>query len=101
VTGPRLVKDFPAAQINRKWFGDSAEIPTDEGKAAPGLGLDAGSASAEVHPGRAPRRAAGLPLAALAIRGGQAPGVIFHTDRAANLGSRVVGSACQMMSPVN
>src|SRR5205814_10131535 len=30
---PDLVKrDFPAAKINRKWYGDGTEIPTDEGK---------------------------------------------------------------------
>ena len=29
---PDLVKrDFPAAQLNRKWFGDGTEIPTGEG----------------------------------------------------------------------
>ena len=36
---PDLVKrDFPARQVNRKWFGDGTEIPTDGGQAAPGLG---------------------------------------------------------------
>ena len=30
---PDLVKrDFPAAQVNKKWYGDGTEIPTDEGK---------------------------------------------------------------------
>ena len=30
---PDLVKrDFPAAQINKKWYGDGTEVPTDEGK---------------------------------------------------------------------
>jgi hypothetical protein len=30
---PDLVKrDFPAAKINQKWFGDGTEIATDEGK---------------------------------------------------------------------
>jgi putative transposase len=30
---PDLVRrDFPAAQVNRKWYGDGTEIPTDEGK---------------------------------------------------------------------
>jgi putative transposase len=30
---PDLVKrDFPALQVNRKWYGDGTEIPTDEGK---------------------------------------------------------------------
>jgi putative transposase len=30
---PDLVRrDFPAAQVNRKWYGDGTEIATDEGK---------------------------------------------------------------------
>ena len=30
---PDLVRrDFPATQINKKWYGDGTEIPTDEGK---------------------------------------------------------------------
>jgi transposase InsO family protein len=30
---PDLVKrDFPARQVNRKWYGDDTEIPTSEGK---------------------------------------------------------------------
>jgi putative transposase len=30
---PDLVKrDFPASQLNRKWYGDGTEIPTGEGK---------------------------------------------------------------------
>jgi transposase InsO family protein len=30
---PDLVRrDFPAKQVNRKWYGDGTEIPTGEGK---------------------------------------------------------------------
>ena len=30
---PNLVKrDFPASQLNRKWFGDGTQIVTDEGR---------------------------------------------------------------------
>jgi putative transposase len=33
VAGPDLVKrDFPAAKINCKWYGDGIEIGTGEGK---------------------------------------------------------------------
>jgi putative transposase len=40
VAAPDLVKrDFPAARINRKWYGDGTETPTGEGK----LYLDSGS----------------------------------------------------------
>jgi hypothetical protein len=41
---PDLVKrDFPAAQLNRKWYGDGTEIPTDEGKLHLASVLDMGS----------------------------------------------------------
>ena len=31
---PDLVvkRDFPATQVNKKWYGDGTEVPTDEGK---------------------------------------------------------------------
>jgi putative transposase len=36
---PDLVRrDFPAAQVNLKWYGDGTEICTGEGKLHPGLG---------------------------------------------------------------
>src|SRR5206468_8767839 len=41
---PDLVKrDFPAEKINRKWYGDGTEIPTDEGELHLASVMDMGS----------------------------------------------------------
>jgi putative transposase len=41
---PDLVKrQFPAARLNQKWYGDGTEIPTDEGKLHLASVLDQGS----------------------------------------------------------
>ena len=73
---PDLVKrDFPAAQINTKWYGDGTEIPTGEGQALPGLGAGHGlPAGPRVRPGRASRRAAGLRRAGHGGGGARRPG---------------------------
>jgi len=83
---PDLVKrDFPAAEVNVKWYGDGTEICTDEGKLHLASVLDMGS-----------RRVLGFTLSghhdaalaygalamAVAVRGGSVPGVIMHTDYA-------------------
>jgi putative transposase len=82
---PDLVKrDFPAAKINRKWYGDGTEIPTGEGKLQLASVLDMGSrrvlgfALSEHHDAAV---AYGALAMAVAVRGGQVPGVIFHTDQ--------------------
>ena len=82
---PDLVKrDFPAAQINRKWYGDGTEIPTDEGKLHLDSVLDMASrrvlgfALGEHHDAQL---AYGALTMAVAMRGGQAPGVIMHTGQ--------------------
>jgi putative transposase len=81
---PDLVnRDFGAARINKKWFGDGTEITTDEGKLYLASVLDIAS-----------RRVLGFALSghhdaqlaygalamAAAVRGGQVTGVIMHTD---------------------
>ena len=77
---PDLVKrDFPAQGINRKWYGDGTEIPTDEGKLQLASVLDVGSrrivgfALGEHHDAEL---AYGALAMAVAVRGGQVPGVI-------------------------
>jgi hypothetical protein len=78
---PDLVKrDFGAMALNRRWFGDGTLIATDEGRLHLLVSvLDVAS-----------RRLLGFALGephdaalamAVAVRGGQAPGVVFHTDR--------------------
>ena len=81
---PDLVRrDFPAAQLNRKWFGDGTEIRTGEGKLYLASVLDVGSrrvlgfALGEHHDAALAYSALAM---AVAARGGQAPGVTFHTD---------------------
>ena len=88
---PDLVRrDFPAQHINRKWFGDGTEIPTAEGKLHLVSVMDVASRRvlgftlAERHDAQ---MAYGALAMALAARGGQAPGVIFHTDQ----GKRIHG----------
>lgn len=81
---PDLVKrDFAAEGINQKWYGDGTEIPTGEGKLHLASVLDVGSrrvvgfALSEHHDAEL---AYGALAMAVAVRGGQVPGVIMHTD---------------------
>jgi len=106
---PDLVKrDFRAQAINRKWFGDGTELVTGEGKLYLASVLDAASrrvlgfALGEHHD-------AALAYAALvmavAVRGGQVPGVIMHDDYAGvgvkprNPGPGLVGRGVLTGSP--
>ena len=74
--------------MNRKWYGDGTEIPAGEGKLYLASVMD--MASRRV-PGFAlgghhdAALAYGALVMAVAVRGGQVPGVIMHTDQ----GSRV------------
>ena len=101
---PDLVgRDFPAAGINRKWYGDGTEIPTGEGKLYLDSVLDMGSrrilghALGEHHDAEL---AYGALVMAAAVRGGQVAGVIFHSDYAGvdvkpeNLRMACSGGAC-------
>jgi hypothetical protein len=82
---PDLVqRDFPAAALNRKWFGDGTQILTDEGRLhlVSVLGVASrrvlGFALGERHDAAL---AYGALAMAIAARGGQVPGVVFHTDQ--------------------
>ena len=95
---PDLVKrDFPAAQVNTKWYGDGTEIPTGEGKLYLASVLDMASrrilgfALGEHHDAQL---AYGALAMAVAVRGGQAPGVVFHTDQGSEYTAGMVRSAC-------
>ena len=98
---PDLVKrDFPASQLNRKWYGDGTEVPTGEGKLYLASVLDMASrrilgfALGEHHDAQL---AYGALAMAVAVRGGQVPGVVFHTDQGSEYTAGMVRSACERL----
>jgi transposase InsO family protein len=95
---PDLVKrDFPAGKLNCKWYGDGTEIGTGEGKLYLALVLDMASrrvlgfALSEHHDAQL---AYGALAMAVAVRGGQAPGVVFHTDQGSEYTAGATRAAC-------
>jgi transposase InsO family protein len=95
---PDLVKrDFPAQQINTKWYGDGTEVPTDEGKLYLASVLDMASrrilgfALGEHHDAQL---AYGALAMAVTVRGGQVPGVIMHTGQGSEYTAGTVRAAC-------
>ena len=99
---PDLVRrDFPAQEINVKWYGDHTEIPTEEGKLHLASVLDVGSrrvlgfALSEHHDAR---NAYGALAMAVAVRGGAVPGVIMHTDQGGEYTAGLFRHACQRLS---
>jgi putative transposase len=98
---PDLVRrDFPAQQVNRKWYGDGTEIPTGEGKLYLASVMDMASrrvlgfALGEHHDAQL---AYGALAVAVAVRGGQVPGVIMHTDQGSEYTAGLVRQACQRL----
>ena len=98
---PDLVKrDFPAGRINQKWYGDGTEILTGEGKLYLASVMDMASrrvlgfALGEHHDAQLDYSA--LVMAA-AVRGGQVPGVIMHTDQGSEYTAALVRQACQRL----
>jgi transposase InsO family protein len=49
-----MKRDFPACQLNRKWFGDGTLIPTDEGRWHLVSVLDVASRRVLGSPGQSP-----------------------------------------------
>jgi transposase InsO family protein len=98
---PDLVRrDFPAKKINRKWYGDGTEICTDQGKLQLASVLDMGSrrvlgfALSEHHDAQL---AYGALAMAVAVRGGQVPGVIFHTDQGSEYTAGLFRRGCERL----
>ena len=98
---PDLVKrDFPAKEVNKKRYGDGTEIPTGEGKLCLASVLDMASrrvlgfALGEHHDAQL---AYGALAMAVAVRGGQAPGVIYCTDQGSEYTAGVIRAACQRL----
>ncbi len=99
---PDLVeRDFPAARLNCKWYGDGTEIATGEGKLYLASVLDMASrrvlgfALGEHHDAQL---AYGALTMAVAVRGGQVPGVILHTDQGSEYTARALRAACERLS---
>jgi putative transposase len=99
---PDLVRrDFPAAKINQRRYGDGTEIPADEGKLYLSTVLDMASrrvpgfALGEHHNAEL---AYGALAMAVAVRGGQVPGVIMHTDQGSEYTAGLFRQACTRLS---
>jgi putative transposase len=95
---PDLVKrDFGAQQVNRKWYGDGTEIPTGQGKLYLASVMDMASrrvlgfAVGEHHDAQLAYSAL---VMAVAVRGGQVPGVVMHTDQGSEYTAGLVRQAC-------
>ena len=95
---PDLVKrDFTAERINQKWYGDGTEIRTGEGTLHLASVLDVGSrrivgfALSEHHD---TQLAYGALAMAVAVRGGQVPEVIMHTDGGSEYTAGLFRAAC-------
>ena len=99
---PGLVqREFTASAPNVKWVGDMTEIPTDEGKLYLSTALDLFSRRLL---GYATSTSPDAELAgqtikmALATRGGQVAGVIFHTDRGSTYTAHEFTLLCRDLS---
>jgi transposase InsO family protein len=96
-------RDFNAEAINHKWCGDLTEIPTDEGKLYLATVEDLASrrlpgfAMGEHHDAALARAA--LCMAA-AVRGGNIPGVIFHTDKGGEYTGDTFAETCEALGVV-
>lgn len=98
---PDLVgRRFAADRVDQLWFGDGTQIPTDEGVLHLYSVLDIcsrrilGHALGEHHD--SPLAYAALAMA-VAVRGGQAGGVVLHTDRGSEYTAQLFRSACQRL----
>jgi transposase InsO family protein len=100
---PDLIgRDFPAAKLNQKWYGDGTEIVTDEGKLFLDSVLDMGSRRVVgfAVDGHHDAELAHAALAmAVAIRGGKQAlaGVIMHTDQGSEYTAKIFRAACERM----
>jgi transposase InsO family protein len=99
---PDLVRrDFPASKLNCKWYGDGTEIATGEGKLYLASVLDMASrrvlgfALSQHHDAQL---AYGALTMAVAVRGGQVPGVILHTDQGSEYTAGAFRAACARLS---
>lgn len=93
-------RDFTATKPNRRWCGDGTEIPTDEGKLYLYVVLDLFSRrvpgfAMDIHHDEPLARAA-LQMA-VAVRGGDVAGVVFHSDQGSEFVAVDFRAACHRM----
>lgn len=98
---PDLVKrDFTATTIDQRWCGDLTEIPTDEGKLYLATVEDLaarrlpGFAIGEHHDAELATTAL---QTAVAVRGGDVGGVIFHSDKGSEYTADPYTAACRRL----
>lgn len=95
-----LKRDFSASRPDEKWCGDLTEIPTDEGKLYLASVLDLaarripGFAMSEHHDAEL---ATGALQMAVAVRGGDVAGVIFHSDKGSEFSASDYAAACDRL----
>jgi transposase InsO family protein len=94
----KLKRDFSAPAPDVKWCGDMTEIPTDEGKLYLSTAIDLFSRrllgyATSNHPDAV--LAVATIRMAVAARGGDVRGVIFHTDRGSTYTARDFTKACR------
>jgi len=90
-------RNFNAERVNEKWCGDLTEIPTDEGKLYLAMVEDLASrrlpgfALGEHHDAALATSAIQM---AVAVRGGDVAGVIFHSDKGSEYTADLFRQAC-------
>jgi putative transposase len=93
-------RHFRAEAINEKWSGDLTEIPTEEGKLYLAAVEDlasrrvAGFAMGDHHDAELATAAIKM---AVAVRGGDVRGVIFHSDRGSEYSAATFAQLCQQL----
>ncbi len=96
-----LGRDFTAERPNQKWCGDFKQIDTDQGPTFLASCLDlyarrmVGFALTDDYP-TAELATAAVNMA-VAVRGGDVAGVIFHSDRGSQYTSDAFGTACEKL----
>jgi len=95
-----LGRDFHAERLDEKWCGDLTEIPTDEGKLYLAAVEDLcsrrvhGFALGDHHDAEL---AAGALKMAVAVRGGDVAGVLFHSDRGSEYTAGLYRQVCERL----
>ena len=96
-----LRRDFSASAINKKWAGDFKQVNTDQGPVFLATVEDLfsrrmlGFAQSDAHPDA--QLAIDAINMAVAIRGGDVEGVIFHTDKGTQYTSDAFAEACRRL----